>query len=318
VINGPHLTTILNTARWGGDFPPQKALSNSEINQALQICATKVHAKVADGDAELLVSLAELKQTVALLRSPLNNFLKFLAKVAKDKSVAVSVAKRSLTVGQYLVAEWLTYRYGVRPLIKDIQDILKAVSRDKIGMLHTARAQETRQKQFVWHHDVSHGHLKTSYDVLTQDEVIVKCGITFNAEMTVMDFLGLSPSNLPSVAWELIPFSFVVDWFVNIGTYIKALRPHPFVKQRNQYSTITRSITSSIVPTGTELVLFPTASTLLRQMSGAETVVSRVKTRLITVPAPSIRSKIRLPDFNLSDLRILDLLALIFQRLGTR
>ena len=40
-----------------------------------------------------------------------------------------------------------------------------------------------------------------------------------NQDYVYLDALGLQP--LPT-AWELLPFSFVADWFLNIGTFLEA------------------------------------------------------------------------------------------------
>ena len=46
-----------------------------------------------------------------------------------------------------------------------------------------------------------------------------------NAGFYAQEDLGLSFGNMPSMIWELIPYSFVVDWVVNVGDWLKASRP---------------------------------------------------------------------------------------------
>jgi hypothetical protein len=38
---------------------------------------------------------------------------------------------------------------------------------------------------------------------------------------------GFSTAGLFALPWELIPYSFVVDWFVNVSDYLRALAPSP-------------------------------------------------------------------------------------------
>jgi hypothetical protein len=38
-------------------------------------------------------------------------------------------------------------------------------------------------------------------------------------------------------AWELIPFSFVADWFVNIGPYVRAITPKVGVHSLGSWTT---------------------------------------------------------------------------------
>lgn len=41
--------------------------------------------------------------------------------------------------------------------------------------------------------------------------------------------LGLSPTQLLSVGWEMIPFSFVADWVVDVGSWLRAWEPKPWI-----------------------------------------------------------------------------------------
>lgn len=44
---------------------------------------------------------------------------------------------------------------------------------------------------------------------------------------TDLQVLGLHPTQLVNVAWELVPLSFVFDRFVGMGKWIEARRPKP-------------------------------------------------------------------------------------------
>jgi hypothetical protein len=48
--------------------------------------------------------------------------------------------------------------------------------------------------------------------------------------MTLVERSGLHLSNLPSSIWEAIPFSFVADWVINLGDWIRAVTPKAGVK----------------------------------------------------------------------------------------
>jgi hypothetical protein len=32
--------------------------------------------------------------------------------------------------------------------------------------------------------------------------------------------IGLDPGNISSAAWEAIPWSWLIDWFANVGEYL--------------------------------------------------------------------------------------------------
>lgn len=48
--------------------------------------------------------------------------------------------------------------------------------------------------------------------------------------------LGLS--NIPRILWDGATFSFVVDWFVNVGKFIYALTPNPYVRRLSSWITV--------------------------------------------------------------------------------
>lgn len=116
---------------------------------------------------------------------------------------------------------WLEMKYGWRPLLNDVEGAAKAL----------AAAQEKDPADLK----IS-GSAKAVIPVNPRNVpgwVITANGggsvrVHHYAYFRILDqsirgnqTLGLS--NLQQVAWELIPYSFVVDWFLPVGKYIQAL-----------------------------------------------------------------------------------------------
>ncbi len=57
-----------------------------------------------------------------------------------------------------------------------------------------------------------------------------------NPNLFLASRLGLT--NPAAVAWELVPYSFVVDWFVNVGDYLNQFSEFHGVTLINPYHTI--------------------------------------------------------------------------------
>jgi hypothetical protein len=67
-----------------------------------------------------------------------------------------------------------------------------------------------------------------SSGVLT-DKVACNASVQYRqvADRPVSEVLGLAPQYLPELAWELTHLSFVVDWWFDVGTWLKTLRLNP-------------------------------------------------------------------------------------------
>lgn len=79
-----------------------------------------------------------------------------------------------------------------------------------------------------------------SYDVAIRQSCVIKRLIDPSIR-----FSSLTKANLASTAWELIPLSFVVDWFINIGDVISSLTsPNLSLREGATYSSkINESLT---------------------------------------------------------------------------
>lgn len=298
---------------------PKELIPSGDIQNLVEAAATRAWSDVAKSDAQMLVFLAELRKTYALLRNPLANVQKYLNKIRYDRSVTKDPSKKALALGQYVSSEWLTYRYGWLQLMRDITSILKAVGRERKSGLVSARGRNALEKS----DSVSSVALALpsygfEYTIQYFDSVKVKAGLLHNAELDLDDYLGFTADQLIPTLWEVIPFSFVVDWFANVQSYLTALVPYAVVPIKGKYHVIERSKTAVLNVTRTYWHdNNPTGfNYFIQGVAGAEHVTIRTKERLDTLPAPSLRSTFKLSDF--TDTRIKDALALIIQQLNRR
>jgi hypothetical protein len=130
-------------------------------------------------------------------------------------------------------------------------------------------------------------------------------------DLTLADQLGLDFKSLVTLPWELIPYSFVVDWFLNIGDFIGSLTPSPGYTQLGSCFVVEREQTTSYTALGTEV---PSLSyDVLRPVSGTVYRYRKSKNRYRMGDSGSIVIK---NDFKLTNLiRALDAVALLQQKL---
>jgi len=119
--------------------------------------------------------------------------------------------------------KWLEYQYGWRPLVNSIYDSYQAIMKRRLyGLMKVVGKAKTRihtdnvfldglwqgSKEFVGH----------------QAAYRTKVVCYYRVKNTVAQQLaGYTSLNPVSIAWELTPYSFVVDWLYDIGGYLRCL-----------------------------------------------------------------------------------------------
>jgi hypothetical protein len=308
--DGPQLTWMMNVAN--RNLTVLELIQPSEVHRLMTLAGTRARANVGKADAELLVMLAELRKTFVTLLNPLNNLNRLLTNLQRLKGQA----SKSLSLAQYMASEWLKYRYGIMPILYDIQGIIQALERDVGKGIRVARGSESLSLErldppAIW----AHGDVDTTYLDTYTDLVEIRAGLVYSAELKVRDFLGVNLRSIPSVGWELIPFSFVVDWLFNVQQFIAALSSNGLVDEKGGYLVTTRTKTASRAAIGSTIARNPTASTLERGIGGTRTIIERIKTRITGCPGAGLRSKIDLSLFNWRDKRVIDAFSLVMQKL---
>lgn len=196
-----------------GDVFPVPSQSYSDLDT---IAFTSAMAGAGAPDIQALVSLGEAKQTLGLLVKP----LKAIYEILKYPQRFGDGYTRWRNWPEF----WLMYRYGVIPLLMDIQGTLKALSRVvNARVRETSRSSErdNGSKQFAVNYSDAQISLAASVQQFEQYEV--RAGVLYQHDATLASQFGATPLNLTSTAWELVPWSFVYDWLMNTGELIKAL-----------------------------------------------------------------------------------------------
>lgn len=216
-----------------GPLPVGKVISDSDVAVMQREATTKVLAGRGHGDSNLFESLAEADQTLGLFRRPLSSLDGFLNRKSA-KAFALSGA-----------AAWLTYRYGVMPFIRDMTNIVEGLGK-KVGK----RRKTTRAKLEVSKNSIeirstgSYGGWASNVSHQVTDIVSVRAMSLDEYVADLASNIGFTGKGLVTLPWELIPFSFVADWFVNVGDYLNAHVPAFGYKQLASCLTTTRYRTS--------------------------------------------------------------------------
>lgn len=202
------------------------------INGAL---VTEALASANHGQFDALANLAELPETVLQLFSGVSKILR-MYKEAKAKDVRIQNSLSRALKAQLpnaarvkLIADaarassdiWLTYRLGIKPLADTIDDL--------IDLSFNGIQSYYRYRSFG----------KDEFDVAYPDDPFLplpfetRCFIK-RRYLGIWDALGWS--SLGAV-WELVPLSFVIDRYIQLGNFIVAhTTPDLSVEQGATYS----------------------------------------------------------------------------------
>lgn len=165
--------------------------------------------------------------------------------------------KRRLRNGGLVVNEsasaWLEYRYGVRPIMWEI-DAYRKFMEDGIPLGLVGRCRGTYEKPALVSHSSMHTYTTNSTFHYTVDwEVKVFDGhyatVLFQQDLGAptssgLTAMGLHPIQAVNLAYELYPLSFMLDWFIDFDSWIGGLTPHPGRKYLG--NSVSRKVTTEL------------------------------------------------------------------------
>lgn len=189
----------------------------------------KFNLAVNIAQANQLVSMCE--KTIRMLgRSAL--YLKRGNVAAAFRELGVNGKNKTLKSGD-VSGRWLEMQYGWLPSIGDCFEAAKAFEAISMGRSNRVTAKTSRTwigdascfPDPVWGYTAPCKFFARGKIVCELEEEI-----SFSRTLGLLDPL--------SVAWEIMPFSFVFDWFLPVGTYLENLGVIPSLKGRFMTSTM--------------------------------------------------------------------------------
>lgn len=224
-------------------------------NQAAVRAFSKLdRAEVGGGE-----NAATIRETIRMLKAPLASVVRLGHEMVHQSRKRVQSTRDTVRyyrkLGDALADQWLQYRYGIMPLVYDAQGLIQILD-SKLweweNRLKTVRATACFEESKARVTTGSFGYLgrstasgietcrhKCTVIVYYVDKLHMKDAIT-------LEQLGLSPTQWPSLAWELLPFSFIADWGFNVGDWLKAVSPHPTLTVKSSSTSYKREVVRSM------------------------------------------------------------------------
>jgi len=179
-------------------------------------------------NASLGVSLAEYNQAISMMTRRL---LSLGTAARQIRRFEFQSAARTLLSGgapqgvsrhKTFASNWLEFHFGWSPLVKDVYDTIDVLQSPVKPQFITATASlrglTSLDQSASWGNDALPG-----YRYWYQGDMRLKMGVRVsvsNPNLALASQLGLV--NPAVLLWELVPFSFVVDWFVNVEQFLSS------------------------------------------------------------------------------------------------
>lgn len=188
----------------------------------------------AKSDAiDLLTELAEAPETFDLFKSHAEAFHRRFDRIRKASAKKSKRGGKTIRrpTADDISSTWMESRYGWRPLIgtaNDIKDIWDEWRKpDQPFILRRYRRSETLSASDGPDADISHSITGTSGQIglgaWNNVHVLVRALVTTQVRRaSIHHAVTINPL---ATAWELVPLSFVVDWFLNTNDLFRAHWP---------------------------------------------------------------------------------------------
>lgn len=300
----------------------------SADNQAL----SRAYAKLAAQQAQFqgIVFLGELNETIKMLRNPFKGVVDivdgYLDGLSKHKNRTPKRGRRAKTAKQKInslvdvaASSWLEVAFGIKPLISDVKDLTKAITTQLYGVKSATisgygdsdagRDGTLTESMGNYTKVVSNYRDRSVQSVRYKARIDATKSADYGSIEGVQSALGFNLESFVPSIYNLIPWSFLLDYVTNVGNIIEAGCSSQvgmkFVVRTQRLETVR---VGNNVPSHT----FPLGGRFQGSYSPGSFVLSRSSV------TRSSSSKLGMPtlEFSLpgSDSKYLNILALLFAK----
>lgn len=207
--------------------------------------ARAVNKAILNAKSNLSLLLADFHQRKQTANMIGNNVMRIVNAVralkhgdfgAAVRSLAANKRKQRLTASD-IGQQWLEIQYGWKPILSDVYEAFEAMKPIRAVAKGVGRSKEKAQNS---------GSVKLSYGTLHYDQQVQKSAkavlyFTYPGEGALLHGAQQGVLAPLEVAWDLLPWSFVVDWFAPIGDYFQALSASISLQYLDGSTTVKRT-----------------------------------------------------------------------------
>ena len=216
---------------------------------AWNLVKTQCLNKMAETKVGWGANIGQARSTLSQIAQPFSTLLRAYryARTGQWSRVASLLgAPRKWINGKYVADLWLQYKYGWEPLMADIYASTEILGSTLGGDSNIISAQKSTSVKETFSSVDGSGYFNQKWECTYK----ARCGLMATVESEVLsDLNSLGVANPLAIAWELVPFSFVVDWFMPVGNVLEALTSHLGLTYRNGYISTIEEVTKTYTRT---------------------------------------------------------------------
>lgn len=189
---------------------------------------TSARSEAAAGIMDALTTLAEAPETIKSIldavRLALTKYLEVRQKIKLLKRNKIGNESLSEAIADL----WLQFRYAVMPNVYTVQDSLEYLN-TTLSEYYSVRRGQQRSIELP---------SLDGWEPNGPVQCVERCFIKHRVDTQLTTkFDRLLDANPVLTVWELVPFSFIVDWFLNVGEYVSSLTVPPGTVQEAAMSS---------------------------------------------------------------------------------
>jgi hypothetical protein len=213
---------------------PSFAAPSGDFTSADNAALKRILKRIKDQRTSFqgLTFLGELRESISMIKNPAKSFRQGIVNYIATAQLRSKGVKQRIK-RKVLAETWLEYSFGWIPLISDIKEGVEAyhkhVSQEFYQKL-TSRGQSSDSHIYEAGQRGSNANfvpLLADTKSITTQSVQYIVGLEYtctgaNPDVSVFERAGITFRDFVPTIWELVPYSFLVDYFTNIGDILEA------------------------------------------------------------------------------------------------
>lgn len=289
---------------------------SSEIDEAalISIATTQSYAQIGHDELLSLSAIAESNKTLSGMIDILKIVNRSMLKThLKHKKLLKGSRKNDETLASDIRELYMNARYNLRPCYYDMRALYRILTNavDKPGrQTYRGYASDSSYNSDVVTPVVfSQGgaNVKLNVSRVTTEEISVRAGVlTESGQVSNFQIWGFD--SIVESAWDLMPYSFILDWFFNVGNSIMALTPKFGIKDLASWAVVRKQTSQKCIVEEVDATFGPYSSYVYTGNASIPVGSQMTKFTKVLTRIPNPKRNI-LPSFylKLDPLKILDL-----------